>query len=74
MVFHSTFNSRVNRFQDTSQIASYVVVPHAKHFKTKFAQNAIAVRIIRCCVGVLSAIDLDDQSCVKTYEIHDEIG
>ena len=74
MVFQSTFDSRVNRLQHASQIASYVVVPHAKNFKSKTAQNAITVRIIRCCVRVLSAIDLDDQSHIKTYEIHDEIG
>jgi hypothetical protein len=74
MVFHPTFDSRVNHFQHSRQIASNVVVPNANHFKTKLAQNIITVRVIRYCVRVLSSVNLDDQSCIKTYEIHNEIG
>ena len=74
MVFQSTFDSRVNRLQHASQIASHVVIPHANHLKTKPAQNAVTVRIIRCGVRVLSTIELNDQPRIKTDEIHDEIG
>ena len=60
-----------NIFEDRARPLKYIIVPIAQYSET-LTSKAIVTYFARCCIEMLSAINLDDDFSLKANKVQNE--
>jgi hypothetical protein len=58
----------------TVEIFQHFVIPESQHSKSVLFEDCGSMVVLRHAIGVLAAIELNDQPCFDTCEVNDVSG